>query len=153
MADTRKVGKPRRKLARPHEGELLASKRDTGRRRKKNLRGGDNRSRGYNLVYNLARDTPPRAVAKVARVAAGGKRQFWRPDKRKPLPGRLELPTLRLTASRSNQLSYGSRWHIKCSPPWFWAAASAAGRRWCKTWSHAGLNRGPYGYWPYALTN
>lgn len=26
----------------------------------------------------------------------------------KPLPGRLELPTLRLTASRSNQLSYGS---------------------------------------------
>ena len=25
------------------------------------------------------------------------------------LPGRLELPTLRLTASRSNQLSYGSR--------------------------------------------
>ena len=27
----------------------------------------------------------------------------------KALPGRLELPTLRLTASRSNQLSYGSR--------------------------------------------
>ena len=27
----------------------------------------------------------------------------------KTLPGRLELPTLRLTASRSNQLSYGSR--------------------------------------------
>jgi hypothetical protein len=27
---------------------------------------------------------------------------------RQPLPGRLELPTLRLTASRSNQLSYGS---------------------------------------------
>ena len=26
----------------------------------------------------------------------------------KALPGRLELPTLRLTASRSNQLSYGS---------------------------------------------
>ena len=26
----------------------------------------------------------------------------------KTLPGRLELPTLRLTASRSNQLSYGS---------------------------------------------
>ena len=26
------------------------------------------------------------------------------------LPGRLELPTLRLTASRSNQLSYGSFW-------------------------------------------
>ena len=25
------------------------------------------------------------------------------------LPGRLELPTLRLTASRSNQLSYGSK--------------------------------------------
>ena len=21
------------------------------------------------------------------------------------------------------------------------------------TWSHAGLNRGPYGYWPYALTS
>ena len=20
-------------------------------------------------------------------------------------------------------------------------------------WSHAGLNRGPYGYWPYALTS
>ena len=20
-------------------------------------------------------------------------------------------------------------------------------------WSHAGSNRGPYGYWPYALTN
>ena len=28
----------------------------------------------------------------------------------KTLPGRLELPTLRLTASRSNQLSYGSSW-------------------------------------------
>ena len=27
------------------------------------------------------------------------------------LPGRLELPTLRLTASRSNQLSYGSSCH------------------------------------------
>ena len=26
------------------------------------------------------------------------------------LPGRLKLPTLRLTASRSNQLSYGSKW-------------------------------------------
>ena len=26
------------------------------------------------------------------------------------LPGRLELPTLRLTASRSNQLNYGSKW-------------------------------------------
>ena len=22
-----------------------------------------------------------------------------------------------------------------------------------QTWSHAGLNRGPYGYWPYALTS
>ena len=22
-----------------------------------------------------------------------------------------------------------------------------------KEWSHAGLNRGPYGYWPYALTS
>ena len=22
-----------------------------------------------------------------------------------------------------------------------------------KTWSHAGLNRGPFGYWPNALTN
>ena len=21
------------------------------------------------------------------------------------------------------------------------------------SWSHAGLNRGPYGYWPYALTS
>ena len=30
---------------------------------------------------------------------------WWRT---KTLPGRLELPTLRLTASRSNQLSYGS---------------------------------------------
>ena len=29
-------------------------------------------------------------------------------SKNKALPGRLELPTLRLTASRSNQLSYGS---------------------------------------------
>ena len=28
----------------------------------------------------------------------------------KTLPGRLELPTLRLTASRSSQLSYGSTW-------------------------------------------
>jgi hypothetical protein len=28
--------------------------------------------------------------------------------KRETLPGRLELPTLRLTASRSDQLSYGS---------------------------------------------
>jgi hypothetical protein len=27
----------------------------------------------------------------------------------KTLPGRLELPTLRLTTSRSNQLSYGSQ--------------------------------------------
>ena len=36
----------------------------------------------------------------------------WRAQQRvsneKTLPGRLELPTLRLTASRSNQLSYGS---------------------------------------------
>ena len=31
------------------------------------------------------------------------------PSARRTLPGRLELPTLRLTASRSNQLSYGSR--------------------------------------------
>ena len=31
-----------------------------------------------------------------------------RPNATKTLPGRLELPTLRLTASRSNQLSYGS---------------------------------------------
>ena len=31
---------------------------------------------------------------------------------RQTLPGRLELPTLRLTASRSNQLSYGSRWLV-----------------------------------------
>jgi hypothetical protein len=30
------------------------------------------------------------------------------------LPGRLELPTLRLTASRSNQLSYGSRYTAGC---------------------------------------
>ena len=35
-------------------------------------------------------------------------RNMWR---RNTLPGRLELPTLRLTASRSNQLSYGSRCH------------------------------------------
>ena len=34
---------------------------------------------------------------------------------RVPLPGRLELPTLRLTASRSNQLSYGSTCR-QCSP-------------------------------------
>ena len=30
--------------------------------------------------------------------------------RKRALPGRLELPTLRLTASRSNQLSYGSKW-------------------------------------------
>ena len=34
---------------------------------------------------------------------------------RKTLPGRLELPTLRLTASRSNQLSYGSRCSFGCT--------------------------------------
>ena len=35
---------------------------------------------------------------------------FWpRNCKPQTLPGRLELPTLRLTASRSNQLSYGSQ--------------------------------------------
>jgi len=22
-----------------------------------------------------------------------------------------------------------------------------------KAWSHAGLNRAPYGYWPYAVTS
>ena len=32
------------------------------------------------------------------------------PPSKCALPGRLELPTLRLTASRSHQLSYGSRW-------------------------------------------
>ena len=25
--------------------------------------------------------------------------------------------------------------------------------RFCFLWSHAGLNRGPYSYWPYALTS
>ena len=33
------------------------------------------------------------------------------------LPGRLELPTLRLTASRSNQLSYGSRCNRNVATP------------------------------------
>ena len=33
----------------------------------------------------------------------------------KTLPGRLELPTLRLTASRSNQLSYGSKHTHTCN--------------------------------------
>ena len=35
-------------------------------------------------------------------------RRVHRRSKTTSLPGRLELPTLRLTASRSNQLSYGS---------------------------------------------
>ena len=35
-------------------------------------------------------------------------RRVHRRSKTISLPGRLELPTLRLTASRSNQLSYGS---------------------------------------------
>ena len=46
------------------------------------------------------------------------KRQMARPTcqtQPKTLPGRLELPTLRLTASRSNQLSYGS--NCTFSPP------------------------------------
>ena len=34
---------------------------------------------------------------------------------RNTLPGRLEVPTLRLTASRSNQLSYGSRCSFGCT--------------------------------------
>ena len=47
-------------------------------------------------------------------VAAPACAARWRlvfvaiPLRSTPLPGRLELPTLRLTASRSNQLSYGS---------------------------------------------
>ena len=32
-------------------------------------------------------------------------------------------------------------------------SARPALRRSSQIWSHAGLNRGPYGYWPYALTN
>ena len=32
-----------------------------------------------------------------------------------------------------------------------WRALSQQGA--AQKWSHAGLNRGPYGYWPYALTN
>ena len=38
-------------------------------------------------------------------------RRVHRRSKTISLPGRLELPTLRLTASRSNQLSYGSLCH------------------------------------------
>ena len=48
----------------------------------------------------------------------GPKRQILRPTcqtQPKTLPRRLELPTLMLTASRSNQLSYGS--HCTSSPP------------------------------------
>ena len=54
--------------------------------------------------------TPPGLEACFEQVAQGLwlVRRVHRRSKTISLPGRLELPTLRLTASRSNQLSYGS---------------------------------------------
>ena len=53
---------------------------------------------------------PPGLEACFEQVAQGLwlVRRVHRRSKAISLPGRLELPTLRLTASRSNQLSYGS---------------------------------------------
>ena len=53
---------------------------------------------------------PPGLEACFEQVAQGLGlvRRVHRRSKTISLPGRLELPTLRLTASRSNQLSYGS---------------------------------------------
>ena len=53
---------------------------------------------------------PPGLEACFEQVAQGLGlvRRVHRRSKTMSLPGRLELPTLRLTASRSNQLSYGS---------------------------------------------
>ena len=53
---------------------------------------------------------PPGLEACFEQVAQGLwlVRRVHRRSKTISLPGRLELPTLRLTASRSNQLSYGS---------------------------------------------
>ena len=53
---------------------------------------------------------PPGLEACFEQVAQGLwlVRRVHRRSKTMSLPGRLELPTLRLTASRSNQLSYGS---------------------------------------------
>ena len=41
----------------------------------------------------------------------GLERKYNRRSKTIALPGKLELPTLRITASRSNQLSYGSLYY------------------------------------------
>mgnify|MGYP000028507056 CR=1 FL=1 len=55
-------------------------------------------------------------------------------SKFKTLPGRLELPTLRLTASRSNQLSYGSTLLTQRG----WSVWHFALRQWqVGCWSHA----------------
>ena len=62
---------------------------------------------------------------------------WWRT---KTLPGRLELPTLRLTASRSNQLSYGSNWrHINMYAWWLacWHVTRTRTRNW-GSWSYTG---------------
>ena len=58
-----------------------------------------------NIIQN-----PPNLEACFEQVAQGLwlVRRVHRRSKTISLPGRLELPTLRLTASRSNQLSYGS---------------------------------------------
>ena len=54
---------------------------------------------------------PGRGIWVGFRGLLGAKRHQHRQQEHETntLPGRLELPTLRLTASRSNQLSYGSR--------------------------------------------
>ena len=60
--------------------------------------------------YHPKPPNPPGLEACFEQVAQGLwlARRVHRRSKTISLPGRLELPTLRLTASRSNQLSYGS---------------------------------------------
>ena len=74
-------------------------------KRSKTLQTLQNPPNTPNTIQN-----PPNLEACFEQVAQGLwlVRRVHRRSKTISLPGRLELPTLRLTASRSNQLSYGS---------------------------------------------
>ena len=67
----------------------------------------------------------------------------------KTLPGRLELPTLRLTASRSNQLSYGS---LKAWDRSFMNTRPRAFDGNARKRAHPDLNQGPADLQSAALT-
>ena len=72
------------------------------------LQNPPNAPKPPNTIQNL--QNPPGLEACFEQVAQGLwlVRRVHRRSKTISLPGRLVLPTLRLTASRSNQLSYGS---------------------------------------------